>query len=49
MDKEHRQYNKNGIPINRHMSLALLKVMGVDDPFEGRRFDPQFENLEEAG
>lgn len=44
--KELTQYNRNGIPINRHISLALLQVMGVDDPFEGRRYDPQFEVLE---
>ena len=40
------QINRNGIPINKQMSLALLQVMGVDDPFEGRRYDPQFEVLE---
>ena len=39
------RYNRNGIPINRHVSLALLQVMGVDDPFEGRRYDPQFDVL----
>ena len=39
------QVNRNGIPINRHISLALLKVMGVEDPFEGKRFDPQFESV----
>ena len=38
------RYNCNGIPINRRISLALLQVMGVDDPFEGRRYDPQFED-----
>ena len=38
------RYNCNGIPINRRISLALLRVMGVDDPFEGRRYDPQFED-----
>ena len=41
--KEQLQYNRNGIPIDRHVSLALLQVIGVDDPFEGRRYDPQFE------
>ena len=38
------RYNCNGIPVNRRISLALLRVMGVDDPFEGRRYDPQFED-----
>lgn len=37
------QRNKNGIPINKHVSLELLRVMGTEDPFEGRRYDPQFE------
>lgn len=39
------QVNRNGIPINRHISLALLQVMGIEDPFEGQRYDPQFETL----
>ena len=37
------RYNCNGIPINRRISLALLQVMGAGDPFEGKKFDPQFE------
>ena len=44
--KEQLQYNRNGIPIDRHVSLALLKVIGVDDPFEGQRYDPQFESIQ---
>lgn len=39
------QYNRNGIPINRYVPMALLQVMGVDDPFEGRRCNPQFEDV----
>ena len=42
-------YNRHGIPIDAYMSLALLQVMGVDDPFEGRRYDPQFEGVGESG
>ena len=38
-----QQWNRNGIPINRHMSLGLLQVLGAEDPFEGRAFDPQFD------
>jgi hypothetical protein len=41
--KDRLRYNRNGIPINKHVSLALLRVMGVEDPFEGRRYDPQFD------
>ena len=39
------RYNCHGIPINRHVGLAQLQVMGVDDPFEGQRYDPQFDVL----
>lgn len=46
--KEQLQYNRNGIPINRHLSMALLRVMGADDPFEGKNFDPQFEAVRDA-
>lgn len=46
MAKDDRvQYNKNGIAINRHVPMALLQVMGVDDPFEGKRYDPQFDDV----
>lgn len=44
MNKEERlQYNRNGIPIDRYERLDLLQVMGVEDPFEGVKFDPQFD------
>ena len=42
-------YNRHGIPIDAYMSLALLQVMGVDDPFEGRRYDWQFELVDPIG
>ena len=38
-------YNRHGIPINKYMSLALLQVMGVECPFEGRKYDPQFDDV----
>ena len=45
VSKQKPQLNKNGIPINRRISLALLRVMGVECPFEGRRYDPQFDDV----
>ena len=44
-----KRYNRNGIPIDAYVSLALLQVLGIDDPFEGRRYDPQFEGVGESG
>lgn len=40
------QHNKNGIPLNKKMNLALLQVMGIEDPFEGVKWDPQFQRFE---
>ena len=45
MSKQKPQLNKNGIEINKHLSLSLLQVMGADDPFEGKKFDPQFDDV----
>lgn len=39
-NKHKPRLNKNGIPINKHINLALLEVCGVGDPFEGRKYDP---------
>ena len=49
MSKQKPQLNKNGIEINKHLSLSLLQVMGADDPFEGKKFDPQFEAVNKNG
>ena len=38
-------YNRHGIPIDAYISLALLRVMGAECPFEGRRYDPQFDDV----
>ena len=48
MSKQKPQYNRHGIEINKHLSLSLLQVMGADDPFEGKKFDPQFEAVRDA-
>ena len=48
VSKQKPNLNKNGIPINKHLSLSLLQVMGADDPFEGKKFDPQFEAVREV-
>ena len=48
MSKQKQQFNRNGIPINKHISLSLLQVMGADDPFEGKKIDPQFEAVRDA-
>ena len=49
MAKRELQFNRNGIPINPYISMALLQVIGVDDPFEGKKFDPQFEAVNKNG
>lgn len=38
-------YNRHGVPIDAYISLALLRVMGAECPFEGRRYDPQFDDV----
>lgn len=43
-----RRCNRNGIPIDAYISLALLRVMGMECPFEGRKWDPQFESVDVA-
>ena len=49
MSKQKPQYNRHGIEINKHLSLSLLKVQGIDDPFGGKKFDPQFEAVNKNG
>ena len=49
VSKQKPQYNRHGIEINKHLSLSLLQVMGADDPFEGKKFDPQFEAVNKNG
>ena len=40
---ERIQKNKHGIPINKRLNLELLIVAGAEDPFEGVKWDPQFD------
>ena len=43
--KIEQRYNRNGIPIDAYISLAMLRVMGVEDMFEGLKWDPQFDDV----